>query len=348
MIPALGAHIYAGGFTLGVGRHFKVLAHLEHEGYGSNVVRLNFPDLPIYTGGPAKWPAFWHEAPRFIFANPPCAIWSGASKTSKADRWHLDPRLDQHDDIFNYAMDVVAPDVLAIESVPLSFTKGRRYIISQIIRAETYGYAMTAVRHNAMWFGVPQNRPRIFYIFHKVVIPWSMPDFTAPTTVRQAFSKLNGASNGYKLPVLMPRIMRSLKLTPPGGKLRQTYYKITPVAVRNPNGTHIGAPSFLHQRLSWDKPAPVPLEVYHPTEHRRLTQDELATICSYPTDYHWPVRSSQANVTHYMNRGIMPKTAEWLALQISQSLQTNNRINDLSPMIFNAAEPPGGHHAFTD
>jgi len=45
---ALGCQIYAGGFTLGVRRYFRVLAHLELNNYGVSTVARNLPRLPIH------------------------------------------------------------------------------------------------------------------------------------------------------------------------------------------------------------------------------------------------------------------------------------------------------------
>jgi len=52
---AVGAYIFAGGFTLGVREYFDVLCHLEDGPYGIATVRHNLPELPIYIEEPS-WP----------------------------------------------------------------------------------------------------------------------------------------------------------------------------------------------------------------------------------------------------------------------------------------------------
>ncbi len=349
MVNALGAHIYAGGFTLGVAQHFNVLGHLEHEAYGADVIRLNFPGLPVYAGGPKSWPTSWPNGRgrvRFMYANPPCAIWSVSTFFNSGHDWRDDPRLPLHHDIFNYAMDVVAPDVLVIESVPPSFTKGREHIEAQIRQAETYGYATTCIHHNTQWLGVPQARRRVFYMFHKVAIPWEYPDFQAPTTVRQAFKGLPKKSSGYPIPELSETIAKYLKLTPPGGSLEKAYTEHNPDPPVDHRGWRKGAPSTLARRLPWDKPAPVALYPFHPSETRRLTQEEAAAICTFPQTYKWPTGSCD-KMAGFMNRGIMPKAAEWLARQVYAGLEKNSRLNDLTPMVFDVAKPPGSYYTLS-
>ena len=52
---AVGANIFAGGFTLGVARYFTVLAHLEHaDRYGATVAQSNFKGLAVYAPASTK------------------------------------------------------------------------------------------------------------------------------------------------------------------------------------------------------------------------------------------------------------------------------------------------------
>lgn len=344
MFNAIGAHIYAGGFTVGISKHFNVLAHLEHNGYGAEVVKLNFPDLPIYAGGPASWPKTWPkgaERPRFMYANPPCAIWSVAAN-GRACHWCDDPRLDAHHDIFNYALDTVGVDVLAIESVPPSFTKGREHVDYLIATAAEKGYSTTVVQHDTQWFGVPQSRRRIFYMFHKVEIPWEIPSFNEKEliTVKQAFKGLPKKTKGYPVPHISDAVMNLLKIAKPGENLQRIYQELYPNPVRNERGQKIGSPSFLDRRAAWDRPAPVAINLYHPVECRQLNQEELAAICSFPQDYKWP-KGGQGGISGYMNRGIMPKAGEWLARNVEKALIANRRINHPESMVLDVQKAPG-------
>ncbi len=75
---ALGAYIFHGGFTIGVKNSgmFEVLAHLEGAGaYGKDSCQLNWPGFPVYHAED-QWPLEKFEGVDFIYANPPCAIFS--------------------------------------------------------------------------------------------------------------------------------------------------------------------------------------------------------------------------------------------------------------------------------
>ena len=45
-MKALGSYIFAGGFTIGVKKHFDIEAHFEGDGaYGADTFSLNYPDI---------------------------------------------------------------------------------------------------------------------------------------------------------------------------------------------------------------------------------------------------------------------------------------------------------------
>src|SRR6185369_10322557 len=75
---ALGAHIYAGGFSLGVRRHFDVLCHFEEWKFGVATVEQNLK-IPVHVGEPSTWPINEYTGyVDFVYCNPPCAPWSRA------------------------------------------------------------------------------------------------------------------------------------------------------------------------------------------------------------------------------------------------------------------------------
>lgn len=337
---ALGAHIYAGGFTVGVRKHFNVVGHLEHDGYGQKVVQLNYPQLPVYTGGPANWPKTWPKGDdriRFVYANPPCAIWSAASAGREVE-WYDDPRLELHRDIFNL-LGEVHPDVMAMESVTNMWAKGQEHVERLAAEADKLGFSTTVVMHDAQWLNVAQTRKRMFVVFHRVEIPWQLPTFKPPQTVRQLFSKLKPSTQGYD-PTLWKRFDKWAKLAQPGERLARVFDRHNPEPELNERGHKIGRPGFLYYRLPWDKPANALLgyTCLHPDEHRFLTQQEAAAICSFPASYKWP-EGTFSEITNYMARGVMPKVGEWLAKNVAAALEQDKRTNASSFEMLDIRKP---------
>lgn len=343
---AVGAHIYAGGFTVGVSKHFEVLAHLEHAAYGSEVVKLNYPDMPVYAGGPDNWPTEWPKGkrrPRFFFANPPCACWSNASH-GRSYGWRDDPRLQFHKDIFAYATTVVQPDIMAVESVPPSWAKGREYFDEVAAKAADLGYSTTVAMHNSMWLGVAQKRSRIFYVYHKVDIDWDHPEFAPPKTVRQALKGVKVSKGGFDL-TLHPSLQKLAPHTPPGGNFRRVFDDLNPNPEVTPRGTVRGRPAFLDVRAPWDEPAPVLVggHMAHPDQPRYLAKEELAAICGYPPDYKWPPQN-YGETSSWMSRGIMPPVGAWLAENVLRALQKNKRLNNTSTCVLDLRKAPGAYY----
>jgi site-specific DNA-cytosine methylase len=339
MFDAIGAHIYAGGFTVGVSEHFNVLAHLEHSDYGAEVVRLNFPDMPIHAGGPGAWPDRWLPRPRFGFANPPCALWSSAS-AGRAVGWRDDPRLQMHHDIFDYFVRQDL-DVFSMESVTKVFTDGREHVDDLVAKAADAGYSFTAVLHDARYLGVPQTRKRVFLTFHKVHVDWDVPDFDGVRTVAHALSEVKKFRDPYD--VTLPRNLADLiKLAKPGEHPRLTFNRLNPDPELRPNGRVAGRPHFLMKRLHADKPSLVVTagNLIHPTEPRMLYKEELAALCSFPAGYKWP-KGNELTLSGYMSRGVMPKVGEWLAGNVARALETNRRINRPRAEVLDITGPPG-------
>ncbi len=81
-MKAIGSHIFAGGFTIGVKKHFNVLAHFEGDGYGADTFSLNYPEIPVFVG-PENWPTGDYKDVDFIYGNPPCAPWSTLGSGNK-------------------------------------------------------------------------------------------------------------------------------------------------------------------------------------------------------------------------------------------------------------------------
>lgn len=355
---ALGAHIYAGGFTVGVSKHFDVACHLEHAAYGREVVGLNFPDLPVHAGGPDAWPdpASWPKRGpgriRFAYANPPCAIWSGAS-AGRHCSWEDDPRLKVHHDVFDHFLRI-GPDVFAMESVTAVFTKGRAHVDALAESAAAEGYSFTSVLHDAQHLGVPQARKRCFLTFHRVEVDWTFPEFGPVTTVREALSKVklrkpvyetdlnsaawcgnrNGPKNGW---------IKLAEVAKPGESLHRVFDRLYPDAPRDARGHVTGRPGFVHRRAPLDAPSNVIMadNTIHPTEMRVLHQDEISALCGFPREWKWPTGLKYDDVGGFASRGVMPPVGEWLAADVARAIERGKRLNRPKSWVLDVSRAPG-------
>lgn len=195
---ALGVYIFAGGFTLGIAKHFNVRAHFEDGPFGTATVKRNLPHIDIYSDV-ERWPIDvsegFHGIP-LLYGNPPCAPWSTAGnlvgqKAALANagithKWEADPRVECVRRQFAL-LEKLQPTMWVWESVAAAYSRGRSFIESLAQRANDQGYAVTRVLVNGKWTGLPQERRRFFFVAHKVELPWQHPGAKI-TTVEEALA----------------------------------------------------------------------------------------------------------------------------------------------------------------
>ena len=293
---ALGVDIFAGGFTIGVKKHFKVLGHLEHGPYGVKTSRLNLPDVPVHVGK-ENWPGFNRLQADFVYANPPCAIWSGAS-ARRGPTWKDDPRT-------NCIHDVMAqlgrePRVLVWESVCNAWTRGQELLRRLADETMEKGWAVTHCLHDGQHLGLPHRRRRYFFVAHKVELKWPTA-FQAPVTVRQA---LKGVDPGTMRPDPPKSFLVLYKRARAGNMFR--HYITT--AEQNKKG--FSRPGFFTKKLPLDEPAYTIMhpQTFHPTEPRYLTIDEFKAVCNYPPGF-----KLDGGDIQQLFRAVMPSTGAWIA-----------------------------------
>lgn len=341
---ALGAYIFAGGFTLGVAKHFDVLAHFEDGPYGVATARLNFPTLPIFPVQ-ADWPV---DDPKYqgldwIYGNPPCAAWSRAGvKTTTTRDWRTDPRVDctrRHFDLLRK----LRPKVWVWESVDQTFKDGRELIDELASEAISLGYAVTLFVFDGKYLGLPQRRKRFFFIAHRVKLNLEPPDWST-TTCDQALRGINDIGDPYPATeALTRRLGWLLPHCEPGSDLRKTFDRyheqnnLTPSV--NAQGHVAGRPGFLVRRCKAGDVAPTVLhELVHPTEHRFLTLREIAALCGYPPDFQLAPPASSMNE---FSRAVMPPVAEYLARQVARAIEDDEPVTRPSTMVVDYRRPPG-------
>ena len=316
-LKALGAYIFAGGFSIGVEQHFDVLAHLENGTYGVATYRLNRPATPVHTS-PASWPIeeYSKVGVDFVFANPPCALFSsaGASILNGIDNWKTDPRQSCIHECFGL-LEKFKPTVLVIESVVNAFTRGRELFDTLAAQAHEQGYSVTHVLENACWLGVPQVRKRYFFVAHKKTLTLHAPNWAPPPTVNEILATVKDP--GYTRPVKPGLVKYYEGLNQQNGAnkgIRSMWEKDNPVEthIMGPSGV-MGRPRMMEHRIPYDTPMGAYIGDFciHPTEPRNLGLEEAKALCCFPAD--WKFACTPQHAFSELARGVMPPVGEWLA-----------------------------------
>jgi site-specific DNA-cytosine methylase len=333
-LTAVGVNIFAGGFTLGVERHFKVLAHLEHDDYGVRTFRLNRPHVPVFYP-PSRWPIDRLAGEvDFLYANPPCAIVSvcGRCLREGKDGWRTDPRTGRIRDITRLATQL-RPKVVAMESVVQLYTRARELVAEQSAVYAEAGYSVTHLLVNTGWHGTPQVRKRYFLVAHQVPLAFERLNYAPPETAGEVLASVKDP--GWLPPVKQEHanIWADVK---PGRGLREVWERVNPPETRVITSAGVrGRPRMTEYRIDPTKPMGVFYGdfFWHPNEPRRLGLEESKALCGFPPE--WRFHRPDGAFSE-MARGVMPGMADWLARQVATSL----RQSDLP----HALAAPGWQH----
>jgi site-specific DNA-cytosine methylase len=342
---AVAGQVFAGGFTVGVRKHFDVLAHLEETGYGADVAELNFPKIPIITG-PENWPVddLCKEGIDFVYGNPPCAAWSPLGRSIQShdpDWWRNDPRI-ACTKVHYTLLDTLKPKVWATESVTNAWTRGFPMFKELAADAAMRGYTTYIVLHNAMHVGADQHRKRVFVVFSRVKIDWTCPFRTPLNTVEKLKSyKENGRieeDGRNAIDVKMKGIKTFLKSCPPGRALRHHYEDLVTID-RLPKG--VKKFGFAVKRLHPEKPSPAMIgaSFVHPVEDRFLTIGEMLHFGGFPPNFKL-VGSHEARAA-FLGRGVIPPVAEWLAKNVKKGIERGQKVGKKRLEVVDFLTPPG-------
>lgn len=297
------AYAYAGGFTLGVEPWFDVFDHYEDaKPYGKETVEINNAGIEIHAD---DWSPV--EDVDVVFANPPCAPFSPASyrKGAGADKWVDDPRLSCHENVAILGARTDAT-IVVMESVRQSLKAKSFY--DQLTRDYLPDHQLYVVEHNAKHHDLPQNRPRVFWVWSTV--PFEPTESESVCVLQSEHLQYPDAQPIRKLNENTKQILPHV---PPGKALRPFW--------SHPPGVR-GIPSTACRRLAWDQPTPAMSGIrgyVHPDEDRYITVPELKDLCGYPQSYEFAGRP-QAQVLQ-MVRAVLPPVGYWIAEQCKLALR---------------------------
>lgn len=312
---AIGAYIFAGGFTLGVSKHFRVKAHLEGSWYGVKTSQLNFPGLDAYVKSPL-WPLeqlHGRHDTAFLYCNPPCAPFSQAGATMRGgtNAWKTDPRLKCWKECF-VAFEALQPTVFAVESVVRAYTAGEPFIRGLEELVHQMGYSTTHVFVDAKNFGMAQKRKRYFFVAHKVEMDFDRPTYLHPV-VNDILATVTDP--GY-IPRWKDKSHEALvPFLPSHASFRAMWEELydSSECERNAQGGVVGRPRiFIHRVDGEDLIGTITGDYFvHPTEDRFLGMNELKVLNGFPQDY-W-LEGPPGGHASLLARGVCPDVAEWLA-----------------------------------
>ncbi len=350
---ALGAYIFAGGFTRGVldSRRFEVVEHLEEGMYGVPTAKLNFPKLPIRVGLDTWEPERWKSKIDFVYGNPPCAAWSrlNGKKTGSNLTWKRDPRVSctrRHFELLT----VIRPKVWVWESVDMAFHAGAELVYELSQEAVSLGYAVSHLRFDAQYVGGAHRRLRYFMIAHRHEFDWSTIRFVKPPTTAEVLARAKRYKTADDLLIVpIPKsLLPAWKATPPGEPIRRYWDRLNPPEKRTVRVSStgrefiLGRPGFSKVKLDPDAVCwtVVGNNLIHHEQPRFMTMGEQKALCGYPPGWRVENPGSPSGARlDLLTRAVMPPIGRWLAGLVVNALDNGRVIRKPRIEVVDARRP---------
>jgi len=331
---ALGAYIFAGGFSLGVREHFNLLGHLEDGPFGAETSRINL-GIDVHED-PNTWPLDAYDGDvDLLYANPPCAPWSAAGGRLNRPHWSKDPRsscwLKTAELVWK-----LEPSIAMIESVRPLYTKGRELLEEIAAQGREHGYRPIALLERAMDCGVPQKRERLVFVLTRYEYQATPTGYGEHPTVADVLKQVRALrlpKRYHHTPELSPHLRKIMPALRPGSNGQKAFNEMYPNAEKDHRGKVPGRPAFLLRRLHPDKLCPTMTGsccLIHPKEDRFLSVAENAAMCGFPPDYEFV--NKHGNAYAQLAKGVMPPVAEHLARDAKRTLQKAKPLANLNAL----------------
>lgn len=287
----------------------------------------------------------------FILATPPC---QGMSTLGKRDYVE-----DKRNSLVSYvikAIEIIQPDYVLIENVPkfidllynedgTTYNPQKNgempYLIGDLLHhrySSQYSIEMKVL--NAMYYGVPQSRPRAIIKMYKKELSWPWPKEEAHIiTLRDAIGNLPSLESGEKSTIKWhhalthnPRQIEALRHTPEGKSAmkNEIYYP------KKSDGSRVKGFHNTYNRMRWDEPAPARTTNNHlmsghnnvhpgrvlpdgtQSDARVLTLRELIIVSSLPLNWNIPENIKEASLRELIGEAVPPLLTKKIAETIFQ------------------------------
>ena len=266
-----------GGSSLGYQMAgFKELLAVEWDDNAVATFKLNFPDVPVYHGDICKLTG--EECMRLagiksgeldiLDGSPPCQGFSTAGK-----RQYSDPRNSLFQEFARLLKDI-QPKVFVMENVTGMVKGCMKQAYLEIVKTlRSCGYQVKGQILNAMYFGVPQSRQRVFLIGTRNDLGIE-PSHPKPQSEPIASGKVLAGIEDKGKP-LTPEAAKYWPLMKPGESASKYH----------PKGYE-----FSLVKLDSNKPCPTLTRsagFVHWSERRFIGIYERSVLHSYPLDFKW-------------------------------------------------------------
>ena len=307
----------AGGMTLGAqDAGIQVRLAVENDPNAAATYAANFPGVTLISDDIATVTEINIDTrgePTVLFGGPPC---QGFSTSNQRTRNQLNPRNWLFREFLRIA-ELWEPDWIVFENVRgIAETEHGLFLQHVICQLEALGYTASSSILNAVDFGVPQRRNRLFVIAsrHGIAVNIAPPNPTTTITVREAIEDLPILANGAARDILpyantpaseyaqhlrgqlnvcgghlvtrnANYVVQRYQHIPPGGNWKDIPAELM-VNYTDRTRCHTG----IYHRLLWDEPSVVignyrKNMLIHVEQERGLSVREAARLQSFP-DWH--------------------------------------------------------------
>ncbi len=323
-MKAVGVHIFAGGFSLGVEQHFTLVGHLETGKFGVATWSANRPGIPVRVDPRARWDetvAGLAGRVDLVYGNPPCGGFSRLNANGRGPGSPLNAGIAQ----VVHTGARLGARIIVVESVQQALTDGHPFFqpLYEEVRSRYPGQVWLLV--NTFNHGVCQWRPRVFWILGSELFEVK-PTVTEPSCLLKALAGIPpDAPNQEPLEDVLdtPDLAAVIPDLPPGGTphdIPDIVREKAPRVLRLRQWTRFA----MHwpTRLLVDEPGRVitskPMLV-HPTEGRLLTARECARLMGYPDGFR--LVGGKRTWMPQLAKGVCPPAGAWLAGEVAAYLR---------------------------